>query len=122
MCWCGDGGRESWPHWPAVLGSGVCQPCVIFIKPVQILMLIIHADGSQCVHRVISDICDCVCVCMSVCVGVLNGKWLELSTPDMVDIPCKEWVQHKLTLRSKCQQSRSHSYQMRWGHGGYACQ
>jgi len=43
-----------------------------------------HADGSRCVGRVISCICDYVSVCL--CVRALKGKRLELSTPNLVDM------------------------------------
>ena len=34
-------------------------------------------------------VCD-LCVCVCVCVHALKGKWLQLSTPKLVDISSKE--------------------------------
>jgi len=38
----------------------------------------------------------------------LTGKWLELSTPDLVHIYSIAVARHALTHRSKGQKSRSH--------------
>jgi len=43
-----------------------------------------HAVSSQEMGSVISDICDLVCVFVFVCIQ--KGKWLELLTPNLVDM------------------------------------
>jgi len=48
-------------------------------------------------------ICDFVCLSVRVCVRALKGKWLELSTPNLLDIQCMEVSWHSLTLKSKGQ-------------------
>jgi len=71
-------------------------------------VLITHAGDSRCVGRMISGVCDFVCVFISVCLCVctLQGKRLELSTPNLVHTvhgsrsACTD-------LRSKGQKSRS---------------
>jgi len=55
---------------------------------------ITKAGGSRAVDRVISGICD-FCVCL--CVHALKGKWLELSTPNLVDTCCTAVTRHALT-------------------------
>lgn len=42
------------------------------------------------VDTVICDVCDCV----SVCVHTLQGRRLELSTQNFVDIQCMTFAQH----------------------------
>jgi len=51
--------------------------------------------------------------CLSVCLSVsgLNGKRLELSTPNSVHIYSIAVAWHALTKRLKGQQSRSHAYE-----------
>jgi len=44
------------------------------------LYLFTHASGSRCIGRVISSVCYFVCVT----VRALKGKWLELSTSNMM--------------------------------------
>jgi len=60
------------------------------------------------IHRAVKWLCVCVCVC------ALEGKWLELSTPNFVRIyggsACT------LTQRSNGQRSESHGYKNRHGH------
>jgi len=38
--------------------------------------------------------CVCQWVCVCVCVCTLKVKWLELSTPNLVDVPCMAFGQH----------------------------
>jgi len=42
--------------------------------------LLSHAGSSRCRDNVISGVCDCVCVCLH----TPRGKWLELSTPNLI--------------------------------------
>jgi len=42
-----------------------------------------------------------VCLFAGLSVHVLNWKWLELSTPILVDVQCMADARHALTLRSK---------------------
>jgi len=65
-----------------------------------------------------NGVCDFVCVCvLCVCTGL--SVWLHCkrnvalsSTLNFVDMQCMVVAKHVLTLRSKGQRSRSHSYQM----------
>jgi len=61
--------------------------------------LITHSSRSQCVVKPISDICDFVC--LSFCVRALKGKWLELSTSNLVHIYSLARPQHAMTIRSE---------------------
>jgi len=53
-----------------------------------------------------------VTVCVSVCVRTSKGKWLDLSTPDSVQMYSVAVAQHALTGG---QRSRSHGYKNRHG-------
>jgi len=56
----------------------------------------------------------CVCVCVCLCVRILKGKWLELSTSNLVHtyVYLKAGARYKLIPRLKGQRFRSQSYQM----------
>ena len=71
-----------------------------------------HAGNCHCMNRVTTGVCACV--------HALTGKWLELSTSNLVLLYSMARSQQALTLKSKGQRSRSQSYQMCcWrGHAG----
>jgi len=56
-----------------------------------------------------------------VLVRTVKGKWLELSTPNLVDMQYMAVTWHALTVWSKGQRSGLHGYQMHCWHY-YACQ
>jgi len=65
-------------------------------------------DASSGMGRAFSRIC--LFACLSVCMFVFHavkGKWLELSTPNVVHIYSIAVAPHSLTLRSKGKRSRS---------------
>ena len=72
-------------------------------------IVVLHAGTSRCVGRVTSGIY------VSVCVRALREKPLELSTPNVVHIYSMAGTRHAVTIRSKGQRSRSHSYENRHG-------
>ena len=49
--------------------------------------------------------------CVCVCVSTLKGKWLELSTPNLVHIYYMAVAWHAVTHMSKGQWLRSHGYE-----------
>ena len=54
-----------------------------------------------------------VCLPVSLFVRALQGKRLELSTPNLVNVYSIAVARHELTQRSKGQRSRSHGYENR---------
>ena len=72
------------------------------------MVIITHASIAADVGIALSHICLSVC-------RVLTGKWLELSTPNLVHVYSIAVAWHALTHRSKDQRSRSHGNKNRYG-------
>jgi len=66
---------------------------VIFTTHNTVLDWVTHASVAEDVGRVISAVCDCACLC----VCTLKGKWLELSTPNLVHTYSVAVAWHALT-------------------------
>jgi len=79
--------------------------------------IIMHTSSSWSMGRVMSGVCVFVCLC----VRTLNGKWRELSTPNLVDVDilfmAVTW--HALTLRSKVKVTCRHEYAYRYNCLGF---
>jgi len=64
-----------------------------------IFIIVIHVGTAAGVGRAFR--CVCLFVCLFVC--ALRGKWLELSTPNLVLVYSVAIARHALTQRSKGQ-------------------
>jgi len=82
----------------------------------QVRSLITHAGRAAGMGIAFWRVSVCLSVWQSVCPRrALKGKWLELSTPNLVHVYSIAVARHALTQRSKGQRSRSHGYENRHG-------
>ena len=89
--------------------------CIVSLDHICVISYVLHSviGSSLGIGRVISYVGSCVYVCayrwvaVCLCVHALKGKWLELSTPKMVDIQGISVTWHALTLSLQGQRSEN---------------